>query len=170
MWGARERIHLYIGPRSRDNEVTSPIQRVTRGEVGQRSDVVHPANDTWWNCWKKQSTQQCLRSDARQSEVDAWHFFGRRNEHSRSTNDFTTSGSRRPLWMSCKLRLYPGRPFEQKGQLIGYREICFISNSSIGIVQDQDSEQCQELLLRKLTKFPWTRIWYTIDEVLLGRQ
>ena len=53
--------------------------------------------------------------------------------------------------------------------MIGYREICSVSNSSIGIVHDQDSGQCQESLLRRLTKFPWTRIWYTIDEVLLGR-
>ena len=77
MRGKRENtyIYIYIGPRSRDNEATSPIQRVTRGEVGQRNDVVHPANDTWRTVGKsnrRNSICEATRANQKSTRGISW--------------------------------------------------------------------------------------------------
>ena len=72
---------LYIGPRSGDNEATPSIQRMTCGDtVGKRNrrNIVSETTHT---------TQKLTHGIS----------FGRRDEPRKSTNDFATHGSQRPM-------------------------------------------------------------------------
>ena len=72
---------LYIGPRSGDNEVTPSIQRMTRGDtIGKRNRRNNVSETT-------HTTQKLKRGIS----------FGRQDEHRKSTNDFATRGSQRPM-------------------------------------------------------------------------
>ena len=72
---------LYIGPRSGDNEATPPIQRMTRGDTIRKRNWPNSVNETM------HTTQKVTRD----------FFLGRRNELRKSTNDFATRGSQRPM-------------------------------------------------------------------------
>ena len=72
---------LYIGPRSGDNEATPSIQRMTRGDTVGKHNRRNSVSET------THTTQKLTRGI----------FFGRRDEHRKSANDFATRGSQRPM-------------------------------------------------------------------------
>ena len=81
--GKRENapIYIYIGPRSGDNEATPSIQRMTCGDaVGK--------------CNRSNSVSETMHTNQKLTRGIS---FGGRDEHRRSTNDFATRGSQRPM-------------------------------------------------------------------------
>ena len=72
---------LYIGPRSGDNEATPSIQRMTRGDTVGKHNRRNSVSETT-------HTTQKLKRDIS---------FGTRDKHRKSTNDFATRGSQRPM-------------------------------------------------------------------------
>ena len=77
----RECTYIYIGPRSGDNDATPSIQRMTRG-------------DSIGKCNRRNSVSEMSHATQKLTRGIS---FGRRDEHRRLTNDFTTRGSQRPM-------------------------------------------------------------------------
>ena len=77
----KEENALYIGPRSGDNEATPSIQRMTHGDIVRKCNQHNSVSETM------HPTQKLTCGIP----------FGRRDEHRKSTNDFATRGSQRPM-------------------------------------------------------------------------
>ena len=98
----------------RGKRENAPIYIYRAQKWGQRSDAIHSANDTWRN-WDNEATPsiqrmtcgdavgKCNRSNSvsetthTNQKLTRGISFGGRDEHRRSTNDFATRGSQRPM-------------------------------------------------------------------------
>ena len=168
MWGARERIHLYIGPRSGDNEATSSTQGMTRGEVGTTKR--RPPFSEWHEATLLGNAIDATVSVKQRTPLRNWSVtFPLEHEINTESQPMILRhvAHRDPCkWALNYVNILDG-PLNEGATNRIVRNL-FISNSSIRIVHVQKSRRDQEPP-KETKKCSWTRIWFIIDEVSHGR-